>query len=77
MIKGPGVISYFLGSVDNRTVGFKDLFMTKASTILDNVDVSVIGLKSLSNTVTEMSGMSRASKHENTCILRRKSSRYQ
>ena len=52
MIKGPGVISYFLGSVDNRTVGFKDLFMTKASTILDNLDVSVIGLKSLSNTVT-------------------------
>ena len=32
--------------------------MTKASTILDNVDVSVIGLKSLSNTVTETSGMS-------------------
>lgn len=31
--------------------------MTTASTILDNVDVTVIGLKSLSNTVTEMSGM--------------------
>ena len=77
MIQGPAVISYCLGSVDNRTVGFKDLVMTKASKILDNVDVSVIGLKSLSNRVTEMSGMSRASKHENTCILRRKSSRCQ
>lgn len=49
MIQGPGIKSYWLGSVDDRTVGFKDLLMTTASTILDNVDVTVIGLKSLSN----------------------------
>ena len=40
-----------------------DLLMTKASTILDNVDVSVIGLKSLSNTVTEMSSSFQARRH--------------
>ena len=58
MIQGPGIKSYCLGSVDDRTVSFKDLLMTTASTILDNVDVTVIGLKSFSNTVTQMSGMS-------------------
>ena len=58
MIQGLGIKSYCLGSVDDRTVGFKDLLMTTASTILDYVDVGGIGLKSLSNTVTEMSGMS-------------------
>ena len=58
MIQGPGIESYCLGFVDDRTVGFKDLLMTTASTILDNVNVTVTGLKSLSNTVTEMSGMS-------------------
>ena len=57
MIQAPGIKSYCLGSVDDRTVGFKDLLMTTASTVLDNVDVTVIDLKSLSNTVTEMSGM--------------------
>ena len=39
MVQGPGIKSYCLGSLDDRTVGFKDLLMTTASTILDNVDV--------------------------------------
>ena len=47
MIQGPGIKLYCLGSVDDRTVGFTDLLMTTASTILDNVDVTVTGLKSL------------------------------
>ena len=76
MIQAPGIKLYCLGSVDDRTVGFTDLLMTTASTVLDNVDVTVIGLKSLSNTVAEMSGMTPGFQARRHLHSGRKSSRY-
>ena len=35
MVQGPGIKSYWLGSVDDRIVSFKDLLMTTASTIFE------------------------------------------
>ena len=47
VVDEPGMRSYWLGSIDDNTVSFKDFSMTNDSTILDSVDVSEIGLRSL------------------------------